>query len=132
MDALTPEEKQEYNEFIKASVADGSYFKDARDWYIFRYVQPICERTMLFFITIITGFIAYILMATIIDSLPIKQEVAITVRPKDQSVYFPVIKSLNDSVDLKNVDEAVSKYLLSDYIKKREAFNFRKTNIFNT
>jgi type IV secretion system protein VirB8 len=125
---LTGEQK-EYNDFIKASVADGSYFQDARDWYILRYVYPICERTMLFFIASFAGVIFYIISTTILASLPIKQEVAIVIRPTDQSKYFPVIKKLKDSVDLQNVDEAVSKYLITEYVKKREGYDFRKTDL---
>ena len=128
MSDLTPEQ-QEYNDFVKSLVRDGSYFKDARDWYIFRYVQPVCERTMLFFITIISGFVTYVLVMTILNSLPIKQEVAVIIRPKDQSLYFSVITPLRDSAELKNIDEAVSKYLLAEYIKKREGYDFRRTNI---
>jgi len=128
MSDLTPEQ-QEYNDFVKSLVRDGSYFKDARDWYIFRYVQPVCERTMLFFITIISGFVTYVLVMTILNSLPIKQEVAVIIRPKDQSLYFSVITPLRDSAELKNIDEAVSKYLLTEYIKKREGYDFRRTNI---
>ncbi len=122
-------EQKEYNNFIKASVADGSYFSDAKDWYFFRYVYPVCERTMLFFITIFAGAIFYILTVTITSSFPIKQEVPIIIRPTDQSKYFPVIKKLKDSVDLDNVDEAVSKYLIAEYVKKREGYDFKKTNL---
>lgn len=128
MSDLTPEQ-QEYNDFVKSLVRDGSYFKDARDWYIFRYVQPVCERTILFFIAVISGFVTYVLVMTILNSLPIKQEVAVIIRPKDQSLYFSVITPLRDSAELKNIDEAVSKYLLTEYIKKREGYDFRKTNI---
>jgi type IV secretory pathway component VirB8 len=124
-----PKQQQEYNEFIRESVANGSYFRDAQDWYIFRYVYPTCERTILFFVAIFSGIIAYILFITAIESFPIKQEVPIIVYPKNQSKYFSVIKKLNDSVKLQNIDQAVSKYLLTQYIKKREGFNFRKTNL---
>lgn len=126
---LTPEQQKEYHDFIKASVADGSYFADAKDWYFLRYVYPVCERTILFFITIFAGTIFYILATTIMSSFPIKQEVPIVIRPKDQSKYFPVIKKLKDSVELENVDEAVSKYLITEYINKREGYDFRKTNL---
>ncbi len=128
-DFISQEEQKEYNEFIKASVNDGSFFKDARDWYIFRYVQPICERTILFFANIIAGFVTYILIITIFNALPMKEEKAIIIKSKDQSRYFPTITPLRDSVDIKSIDEAVLKYILSNYIKKREGFDFRKTNI---
>jgi type IV secretion system protein VirB8 len=126
---LDLEQQKEYNEFIKASVADGSYFKDAKDWYIFRYVYPICERTILFFMAIIAAFITYVLVITALESLPIVQETPIIIRPHDQSRYFSVIKDLRDSVELKTVDEAVAKYLLTEYLKKREGYDFRKTNL---
>ncbi|MCE3254998.1 MAG: virB8 [Rickettsiaceae bacterium] len=129
MTDLTPEEQKEYNDFIKASVEDGSYFKDALDWYLLRCVQPVCERTMLFFIAIVTGFISYVLIIAIINALPIRQQVPIVVRAKDQSRYFPVIKKLKDSDQLKNIDEAVAKYLLTGYIQKRESYDFRKSDI---
>ena len=129
MKELTSEQQKEYNQFIKETVTDGSYFEDAKDWYIFRYVYPICERTILFFIAIFASFIAYILIVTIIESLPMKQDVAIMIRPKDQSRYLPVIKSLKDSIELRNIDEAVTKYLLVNYIQKREGFDFRQNNL---
>lgn len=129
MSDLTSEEQKEYNEFIKSSVSDGSYFKDARDWYIFRYVQPIWERTILFFANIVAGFVTYILIITIINALPMKEEKAIIIKSKDQSRYFPVMVPLRDSVDIRSIDEAVLKYLITNYVKKREGFDLRKTNI---
>lgn len=126
---LTPEQKKEYSDFVKASVADGTYFKDAVDWYLFRYVLPICERTILFFTTLIAGGMTYILVMTIIGSFPLKEQVGIVIRPKDQAVYTPIISKLRDSVELNNVDEVVAKYILVEYLKKREDYNFRKINI---
>jgi type IV secretion system protein VirB8 len=128
-DDLAAQKRKEYHEFIKESVANGSYFKDARDWYIFRYVLPICERTTLFFVAIVAGIITYVLAMTIINSFPIKEQVNIIIRPKDQAVYVPYIKKLRDSVELRNVDEVVAKYLLTKYLEKRENYNFREINL---
>ena len=58
-------------EIIKKSVADGSFFNDAFGWYIFRYVSPLCDRTWLFFATIISAIIVYSLIVMIINSFPI-------------------------------------------------------------
>ena len=119
----------EYNNFIKSSVADGSYFKDAVDWYIFRYVHPICERTIIFIIAIFAGFVAYCLSTVALESLPIKEDVPVIIRARDQSQYFPVIKKLKDSVEVTNIDEAIVKYLVIEYVKKRENYDFRKDNL---
>jgi type IV secretory pathway component VirB8 len=127
---MPPEQDpQEYNNFVKQSVKDGSYFKDAMDWYIFRYVNPICERTMLFFIALLCLLISYILIIIIYNSLPLVQHVPIIIKAKDVSRYTPIIKSLRDSEDIRTVDEAVVKYLLIKYLKDREEFDFRKADI---
>ena len=39
--------QNEYNNFIKESVLNGKYFKDGREWYIFKYITPICDRALL-------------------------------------------------------------------------------------
>ncbi|MFT6332268.1 MAG: type IV secretion system protein VirB8 [Lentimonas sp.] len=126
MNHLQSSEEKEYNEFIKRSVADGSYFKDAREWYIFRYIQPICERTILFFINIFTAFVTYILVISVVDFFPIKEEVPIRIIAKDTSRYFSTIKPLKDSINTKTIDESVLKYLLTKYVEKRENFDFRE------
>jgi type IV secretion system protein VirB8 len=126
---LDQDQKEGYFKFINATVEDGSYFKDARDWYIFRYIYPVCERTLLFFIASIAGLVTYILAITIINAFPITQESPVVIHSKDQSVYFPVIKPLKDSIELTTIDEAVIKYLSTKYLQKREAYNFRKFDI---
>ncbi|MFT6077754.1 MAG: type IV secretory pathway component VirB8 [Rickettsiales bacterium] len=77
----------------------------------------------------VTGFVSYVLIMTIVNSFPIKEKVGISIRPKDQSRYFPVIKTLKDSIEVHTVDEAVLKYLLTRYVEKREGYDFSKTNI---
>lgn len=129
MTEIIDQEQKEYNKFIKASVTDGTYFRDAREWYMARYVEPVCHRTVLFFINIIFGFVTYMLVITIVGALPMREERAIVVKSKDQSRYFSNIVPLRNSVDLKSVDEAVLKYLLTEYVKKREGFDFRNTTI---
>lgn len=123
------QDPQEYNQFIKQSVKDGSYFKDAVEWYVFRYVNPICERTMLFFIAILCLLISYVLINIIFNSLPLVEHVPVVIKAKDTSKYIPVIKSLRNSEDIRTVDEAVVKYLLIQYLKNREEFDFTKADI---
>lgn len=132
-----PEEAQEYFDFIKSSVADGSYFKDALDWYMFRYVTPFCERTILVFASILTAVVMFFLVEMIKQAFPLVEEIPIVIRSFDQSRYFPdlvelkskkgmngVISSSSDSVD-----EAVARYLLGSYVKNRENFDFSEAEI---
>jgi len=120
--------QEEYREFIQQSVSDGSFFKDSFDWYVFRYVGPICDRTWLFFITIASSIIAYALIVMIMNAFPIVQKTPITIKAKDTVLYYPKITALRDSKDLRTIEEAVVKHLLINYLKEREEFDFSKLN----
>lgn len=129
-------EVTEYLEYIKSSVDDGSYFKDALNWYLFRYVTPICDRTLLIFGAIIAAVVLFFLVQMIQMAFPLVEKVPIFVRSQDQSIYFPSLVDLKPKKDQKNydpniatVDEAVLKYLLSNYVVNREAFDFSKAEI---
>ncbi len=129
----TEEEKEEYLKFIKSSVEDGVYFKDALNWYFFRYVTPICDRTLLIFGAIIASVVLFFLYQMIDSALPLVEKVPVFVAAQDQSVSFPNIITLKpkkgeDGYDqeIKTVDEAVIKYLLTVYIKDRESYDFSK------
>ncbi len=125
--------KKEYRDFIRYSVESGDFYKDAFEWYIFRYISPVCDRTWLFFTTIASVVITYILAIMVINSFPIKEKIPIIVQAKDTVLYYPIITPLRDSKDLKTVEESVIKYLLINYIKEREEYNFAKitTNDLN-
>jgi type IV secretory pathway component VirB8 len=127
------EEKAEYFEEIKASVEDKSYFKDALDWYFFRYVTPICDRTLLIFGAIIAAVVLFFLFQLIQGTFPLVERPPVFVAADDPSISFPNIVSLKpkkgtESYDqeIKTVDEAVAKYMLSLYVKERESYDFSK------
>jgi type IV secretory pathway component VirB8 len=125
--------QEEHFAFIKSSVEDGSYFKDALSWYFFRYVTPICDRTLLIFGAAVGFVVLYFLYQMIQSAFPLVERIPIFVNAKDQSVYFPNISPLrphswqeNYDQEVKSVDEAVLKRLLSVYISDRESYDFSK------
>jgi type IV secretory pathway component VirB8 len=129
----TNEEKAEYLQFVKTSAEDGTYFKDALDWYFFRYVTPICDRTLLIFGSIIASVVLFFLVKMINLAYPLVEKVPVFIAAKDQSIYFPNIVPLkpkkgkeNFDQELKTVDEAIAKYMLSVYVKERESYDFSK------
>jgi type IV secretory pathway component VirB8 len=127
--------KQRLDE-IKGKVADGSYFKDALDWYFFRYVTAICDRTILIFGGLIAAVVLYFLVGMINNTFPLVVKDPIFMRSKDQSLYFPSLVHLKpkpgekgyDS-NVNSVDEAVLKYLTQVYVRDREEYDFRSAEI---
>ena len=130
------EEAKEYFEFIKDSVRDKSYFKDALDWYLFRYVSPICDRTILLFGTIVSAVVLYLLIQLISGAFPLVVKKPIFIKSYDQTQYFPSLVDLKPKKgkegydpEVKTVDEAYAKYLLSYYVKDREGYDFSKAEV---
>ncbi len=130
------EEANEYFDFIKKSVDDGSYFKDAVNWYFFRYVTPICDRTLLIFGAMIAFVVLFFLIQMVRSAFPLVEEVPIFIQAGDTSLTFPNLINLKPKKgqagydpQITTVDEAVAKYLITDYVKERESFDFRKGEI---
>ncbi len=126
----------EYFQYIKLSVKEKRYFEDSLEWYFFRYISPICDRTLLIFGGIISVIVLYLLIVMISGAFPLVVSEPIFINSKDQSIYFsklvklkPKKNELNFDPEIKNVDEAVLKYLLSSYISDREGYNFSKAEI---
>jgi len=123
---------------IKNAVEDGRYFKDSLDWYFFRYLTPICDRTLLIVSGSIFFVVMFILVEMIENTYPLVEEFPIFFEAKNQSVYAPKLiqlKTARISNDFSeedrqlSVDESVAKYLISRYIKEREGFNFKSAEI---
>ncbi|MBU6339326.1 MAG: hypothetical protein KGQ36_05105 [Rickettsiales bacterium] len=122
----------EYHDFVKKSVEDGSYFEDSLDWYCLRYVSPLCERTILIIAAVISIVVLFYIYSLVKMMFPLVQTFPITIKAKDQSLYFPHLLPLELQDEYKNsitVDEAIAKYLLSVYIKDREGYDYSKEEI---
>ena len=127
---------EEYSKFIKSSVDDGSYFKDAVDWYFFRYLSPICDRTLLIFGAIIAAVVLFCLVKMLQSAFPLVQKIPIFIQAENQALYFPSLVELKPKKDSKNydpaitsVDQAILKYLLSIYVKDRESYDYSRSEI---
>lgn len=130
------ESVEEYFEFVKDEVQNGNFFKDALDWYLFRYVAPICDRTILIIGSILSIIICYIVFQIIKISFPLVVKDPIIIKAKDQSKYIPYLVELkpksgklNYDKQIKNIDEAIAKYLILVYVNDRETYNFSKASI---
>ncbi len=125
--------KMKYNEFVKENITNGQYFKDGRDWYFFRYVNPICDRMTLIIGMTILLFTIYSINNIINAIFPLVISQPIFVSPKDPTIYQTKIVKLKPrkgengfDPEIQTVDESIIKYLISVYIKDRESFDFRK------
>jgi type IV secretory pathway component VirB8 len=138
--SLNLQETLEYQKFIKESVANGSYFRDSIDWYLFRYVKPVSDRSMLFCIIFIIGFIFY-LIKSMLDvvypaghnrlKLPIIISQPIFVDFIDQNKYQPnlvTLKKINTNKNL-TTDQIIINHFLNFFVKNFEEFDYSSANL---
>lgn len=139
LETLAKEDKafvDDYLENIKNEVNEGNFFKEALDWYYFRYVSPINDRTLLIIGALISCVICYFVYTIVKSSFPLVIKEPIIIKAKDQSKYVPRLIELKPKAGkftydqgIKNIDEAIAKYLISIYIKDREEYDFSDSSI---
>jgi type IV secretory pathway component VirB8 len=130
------EELNEYFSFVKQNIDSGKYFKDAIDWYYFRYVNQICERAYLIIAIVILLSISYV-VKTMSDSLfPLVVPQPIFISAKSTKDAVPKIVKLkprkgeaNFDPRVENFDDSIIKYLLKNYVINREKFDFKDGDI---
>ncbi len=138
--SLNLQETLDYQKFIKETVANGSYFRDSLDWYLFRYVKPVSDRSMLFFIVLIIGFIFY-LIKSMLDvaypaghnrlKLPIVISQPLFVNFIDKGKYQPnllALKKINTDKKL-TTDQIIITHFLSFFVKNFEEFDYSSANL---
>ena len=130
------EARREYNEFIKKNVLSGQYFKDGHDWYIFRYIAPICDRAILFVALLILLIVIYTVKIMGDSLFPLVVSQPIFASAKDPTIYQTKIVKLKPRKgekdfdnEVQTFDESIIKYLISNYIINRESFDFSDAEI---
>jgi type IV secretion system protein VirB8 len=121
--------EKEHDNFIKESVEDGRYFKDAMEWYSLSYILPYAERGFYIILFILSVFITYLFFSIISATLPLEQSVPIFLTEKDSTAYVPKIKSLANKEEAKTTEEAVLRFIVINYLKEREEHNYKTANI---
>ncbi len=122
---------EEYKERVTRAVENGTFFKDSIQWYQFEYLRPCVDRNLMIFFSIIGVFCSYLLYQMITESFPLIKKVPVIIREHDTSKLKPFIKRLKptDKEIRLTADEATIKYLLSLYVRDRESFDYRDSNV---
>lgn len=107
------------------AVEDGSYYKNARNWYSDIFHNPIAERSYYIITTILSLICFYCSVEALIRLHPISPTVALTIYSDDIWDNIPRIKKLAESSE-EDKNAAVEKYMISDYVMKHESYDLPK------
>jgi type IV secretory pathway component VirB8 len=106
---------------IKVMVKDGSYFRDALEWYTSKYIFPFTLRASILVLSAIL-LIGLLISVDAAKTSFVSMKLPFPIYAKDQVNYFSIIKPLaykNDSLDM-----AISRYFIRKYVELRESYNF--------
>lgn len=111
-------------------IEDKTYFKDALNWYFVKYLSPISERSILIGLCLISLFSGLIIYLIINAMFPLVENVPVILQERDSSKYAPIVRELNAKKDrLDNINEAVARHLVNEYVRERESFDYSEGNI---
>ena len=123
-------------ENIRSAVESGDFFKESFEWYFIRYVKPFCDRTILVICAIISIFVLNILYGMFKNTFPLVVSKPIFTSGHDEAVHTPIIVKLRPrsneigfDPEVRTVDDAIIKYLVLNYVKDREGYDFSRGEI---
>ncbi|RYE05780.1 MAG: virB8 family protein [Rickettsiaceae bacterium] len=104
-------------EYIKS----GKYFKDAREWYSFKYLHPLSQRSFLLLICLIYLLLLLGAAYSLNNILPLINQVRYSLSTVSYQSSANIIKA--DSLG-NNALASIADVLVRDYIKVRESYNY--------
>jgi type IV secretory pathway component VirB8 len=104
---------------ITLKIENQQFFKEARQWYFYKFCKPISERYFWLFLLLTLTISGFILYREISDWYPLKNVRPIILLNKDAE-YIQIVKKMNNPD--KNADLAILRHLITNYIKMREEF----------
>lgn len=114
----------EISKSLMKQIKDGRYFSDARDWYSLRYLMPVPERSLLIFITILSLIAGLVATWTSYSMFPVVRSYEVMIRVDSSIDTYSIIKRLTE--EGLTTRQSVAKYLLQDYVKVREAYDYQE------
>lgn len=118
-------DKQSQANEITENVKNGKYFKNALDYYFFSFLSIFSQRNTLLFFSIIILAVNYNFFILIKSYLPLREKFDMVLFDKGGIGYNTILKKI-DYPQAKSTDEKISTYLILEYMKQRENFDFAK------
>lgn len=120
--------KASQDESLQRRIEDGSYYRDAREWYNHLYIAPISQRIFFIVVTCFTLCIFAVAVIAILNLLPISPRVPFVYRAKDMMNEHPRMERFKEPNEDSN--PALVKYFLRTYVEMRESYNSRRYLMF--
>ncbi len=104
---------------ISQNVENGTYFKEAREWYIDNYLHPYTQRLYMTLVALSSLFFAFLIASVTLSGYWV-QRYPFPVYFDDQIASFLHIKPLARGKESVNI--SVARYLITHYMQNREGY----------
>ncbi len=121
-------------EEVARKVDAGEYFEDSKRFYGLLYLTPMSERSYFVIIILVSIAIFWISVQSFMSIFPLNPNIPFIIPTRDVFEDVPVMEKLAAEGEDKN--QAVMRYLIRNYVERREYYNFFKpehmeTNFYN-
>jgi type IV secretion system protein VirB8 len=123
----TPQPIEAYYE-IAERVRSEEYFREARSMYDLKVHDPMAERYFYVLITCIASVVLLLSVVAARSLYPLETPVPFVYNPVDVTEDMPRIKPLRADKE-ESADDAVLRFMVSNYIKKREQYNIETVDL---
>ena len=110
------------NSSISEYVKSGKYYEDARVWYANRFIFPVSERTYTIVLVGLFAFGSAVLWFFFSITQPAPDTISYVSPSPDIAKSYSVIFPAGDGIETPQV--SITKYILSNYVIKRESYSF--------
>lgn len=112
---------------LREQIESGEYFRRARAVYVTQYVDPIAERYFYLLLSALAG--AFLLFTVVIyfQLMPLRTPAPFIYYTADIDNDLPAVRPLRAPGETPN--EALKRYLVSEYIARREAYDIDQLEI---
>lgn len=114
---------------IKEYIESKEYFRDARNWYNWKYILPMTHRVWLFYVAIAVGTILFTLAININKLLPIRQKLTYAINVvsdiREGETQAQVFE-MQDTEGTNAPFRFIATKLVRNYVESREDFDYSK------
>ena len=116
---------EKYNAEIAEKIRSGTYYKEAWDWYAFKYIYPVSQRSFFIFITIAAIIVTVAAATALYNFYPLRVRVPVAINNPDMTKdYAELLKvKVPENGD---TDMPIVEYLAQKYVENVEEYHFGK------
>lgn len=114
---------EKYNAEIAEKIRNGTYYKEAWDWYAFKYIYPVSQRSFFIFITIAAVLVTIAAVTSLYNFYPLRVKVPVAIDNPDMTQDYSRLVRVQVPEN-GDTDMPIVEYLAQRYVEHVEGYAF--------